>query len=277
MAKQGSRLRSLLRYPRQPLQAGDYRLLKKLVATYPAFAPGHVLLARAARQREAIEQDQLLRRAAAYTGDRRMLRTLVEDEAQTGTPIEEAPAAPEAPAAESSYPDRPARIESRLRRHRGEGSRHWLAGPEPVARRQSPTTTAPSPKPLPYSYEQLLRQEGRLPEEATPPENFTELSEHLIQDFIRQRKPFQPTADKEGSRRETDEETGNGSGGDPEEDTGDPKPPLISETLANIHRRQGRYHKALEMYRQLQERHPEKSSYFAGLAQEMETKIAEAS
>ena len=43
---------------------------------------------------------------------------------------------------------------------------------------------------------------------------------------------------------------------------------LVSETLAEIHIKQGKYDKAIEMYRKLSLRNPQKSAYFAGKIEE---------
>ncbi|WP_029164095.1 tetratricopeptide repeat protein [Anaerophaga thermohalophila] len=48
---------------------------------------------------------------------------------------------------------------------------------------------------------------------------------------------------------------------------------LMTETLANIHIKQGRYQKAIEIFERLRLKYPEKSVYFAGRIEEMEELI----
>ena len=51
------------------------------------------------------------------------------------------------------------------------------------------------------------------------------------------------------------------------------QPGFVSETLAKVYASQGNYDKAISAYQQLALKFPEKSSYFAGLIQELEEKI----
>jgi tetratricopeptide (TPR) repeat protein len=48
---------------------------------------------------------------------------------------------------------------------------------------------------------------------------------------------------------------------------------LMTETLANIHIKQGRYQKAIEIFERLRLKYPEKSVYFARRIEEMEELI----
>ncbi len=49
------------------------------------------------------------------------------------------------------------------------------------------------------------------------------------------------------------------------------KDDIVSETLANIHYRQGHYQKAIKIYKKLSLKYPEKSTYFAGLIEKIKS------
>jgi TolA-binding protein len=47
----------------------------------------------------------------------------------------------------------------------------------------------------------------------------------------------------------------------------------VTETLARIHEQQGNYAKAIETYRRLALKYPDKSAYFAGLSKALEARL----
>jgi hypothetical protein len=48
---------------------------------------------------------------------------------------------------------------------------------------------------------------------------------------------------------------------------------LVTETLAQVHEKQGNYAKAIETYRRLALKYPAKSAYFAALSQALEARL----
>lgn len=256
-ARTAQRLQHLIEHPREPLRKQDVRMLQKLHRRYPAFAPVHLLLARASQQYDALPERRWIPRAAAHVADRSHLRRLLETEEDAQKEVLEASAAQAEMGAPSWHPGR-SRLDSRRRRHQGGNQSHWRPGPPPKPRPRVEQASLP----LPVSYEQLLIQEGRLDNPSASSESRQDqLPADVIQDFLQKHhggwSQRRQRAREEPLMPEPDEED--------DDDLG-----MVSETLARIHARQGRWEKAIHMYRTLQLRQPEKSAYFAHLIQEVQ-------
>ena len=260
MASAADRIQTLLANPDQRIEDADVRMLRRLLKRHPAFSPARTLLARAAAQQNLVSAARLRHRAAAHSRDRRWLARLMAQgpaldasSARTSTDV---------PLADTTrwHPASP-RLSKHFRRHEASQLAKWVAGP--VSERP-----AQQNHPLPVSYDQLLVQEGRLnPVEQASPTTRDVLPRDVIEDFLQ--KTRKRTARSKNGRNQnrlpepTEEESRQG-------EQASTSAGLASETLANIHRKQGRFERALEMYRTLALRQPEKSAYFAGLIKMVE-------
>ena len=110
--------------------------------------------------------------------------------------------------------------------------------------------------------ENIFSQQVPLEEqEQTPKTEIEKTEEDLIEKFIKDepqiRPPRSEKLDTENKARKSSEDNLD----------------LVSETLAQIYIDQMLYHKAIDTYKKLSLKYPEKSTYFAGQISELEKKI----
>lgn len=256
------------------IEGGSLKPLEELVRRYPYCQTGQLLYTLLLYQTDQLQFHQQLKRAAAYAGDRRRLKELIESggaaegdsvaiavektlETVTEEPITvvEIPAVPEVVAVpeEETVTVTPAITLTELPRSDERLSREELLAVvrrriseinAEQARNQAPPTVA-TPEQQPG-----LEEEQRIAE--------TTLStEDLIEKFIREEpkisRPkanfFNPT--ESASRSNLDEED------------------IVSETLAMLYARQGNVQKAIHIYEKLSLLNQEKSRYFAAQIEQL--------
>jgi hypothetical protein len=135
---------------------------------------------------------------------------------------------------------------------------------------QSPATgpVVPSPNPLDQQIREhifnLQDPEQKLSEQfggQAKPFQVPRKEDPIIEKFIKEEPQIKPpTAEKidleNKARRSAEDNSG-----------------FVSETLAKIYSEQGLYHKAIETYKKLSLKYPEKSLYFAGLIEQLNQKL----
>lgn len=146
------------------------------------------------------------------------------------------------------------------------GSRSFLSWLDLAVEPEQPSLPFHTPKTQSGSLQDWLRTDpatgstpASIPPEEKPPVKPTQTRE-AIDRFLKQGSP---------EPRKTEFFSPQQAGKRSIEDALD----IVSETLARIHEKQGHWAKAAQMYRRLAARHPDKSGYFAALAEKAEVNL----
>ena len=122
-----------------------------------------------------------------------------------------------------------------------EAAEDWLRQPEPKPKASSPPPLAP--------IQPVLEKKGEVDTKA------------LIDRFIQEQSPASPQkaaffTPQQAAKRSLDDKAG-----------------MVTETLARVYAKQGNLPKAIEAYKRLALKYPEKSAYFAALQKELEAQL----
>lgn len=161
-------------------------------------------------------------------------------------------------------PDGPARF---VTRHDKLSFTDWLSAAEGSTTHEPPVTK-PTEAIVPEAASDWLRQAEEKPKPAplAPIQPVAEKkgevdTKSLIDKFIRQQTPVAPQkaeffTPQQAAKRSLDDKAG-----------------MVTETLARVYAKQGNVPKAIEAYKRLALKYPEKSAYFAALQKELEAQL----
>lgn len=243
------------------LDASTLPDLTDMVAEFPYFEIGRMLLVKNLHLIGNARFESELRRAAVHVSDRQVLYDLVHGGHTAATievPTAQPDATPEAPTvatvpttgdyfAEASD-DMPEEFEL----------------PEPVIPAYTIEEDAPHIEPGErYSFSQWLDYVNNAPATDEAPTTPAERSTQLIDRFLQSEgKPSEPS--KPMSREEIEHRVDLSTRENED---------ILTETLAGIYIKQGQYAKAIGIFRKLTLKYPEKSVYFASRISEIEHNI----
>ena len=245
---------ALIKQHRKP-DKSTFEQLKELCRAYPYCQPARVLLAKSMMTFEKESFEDAVNRASAYAPDRRKFQAFIsgrkplEEKSGTGNG-QDAPKAeqPEHPAPVNALPNN--KTTSSSNSNNNGFWPQWLLRIFSSDNHSSKEESKPeTPQPEPVK-EQTLVENASLfdvAEEETPVKS---KQMELIDRFLKEEPRIQ--AKKEGF---TDENLAERSTAE--------APDLATETLAEVYLKQGKTERALEVYKKLSLKFPEKSSYFA--------------
>ena len=238
----------------------DLESLEELTVNFPYCQAAHVLIAKAAHDKGSMLAHQKLKKAAVYTSDRALLKRLLYQTRPATfatTPAEVLQALAQRVGSELG----PEVLEAEIARAESPHS-PWMQESAAVQPAQEPPVAVPdAPLTAPEASPQAAdtAEPAPSPQEDLPQKRLRPDPSEVIDRFILVNPRLSPhPADDNPSKDDLAQESSRRNEN------------LISENLAIILTKQGKISKAIEIYRKLMVKHPDKKAYFAARIDSLE-------